>query len=146
MSCSSDRSVPAPSENKGVRLHLFSVSVLLRIKGEDITSGPAWPDTTHLRSLFSLLPKLCSHIQWTDTVWRTVLESPEFGRSCRQWVDRGQSVEQLNHFLLSLRQVCVRIRILMCSLKKRNICMQSGLEGGATEVRLRSRRRRRWQL
>lgn len=50
---SSGRSLPGPWENKGVRLHLFSVSVPWGIKGEDISSRPAWLGYTHLRGPFS---------------------------------------------------------------------------------------------
>lgn len=49
---SSGRSHPGPWENKGVRLHLFSVSVPQGIKGEDISSRPAWLGPTHLRRPF----------------------------------------------------------------------------------------------
>ncbi len=50
---SSGRSLPGPWQNKGVRLHLFSVSVPRGIKGEDISSRPAWLGPTHLRGPFS---------------------------------------------------------------------------------------------
>lgn len=50
---SSGRSLPGPWENKVVRLHLFSVPVPWGIKGEDITSCPAWLGPTHLRGPFS---------------------------------------------------------------------------------------------
>lgn len=53
MFSSSGRSLPGPWENKGVRLHLFSVPVPGGIKGEDITSCPAWLGPTHLRGPFS---------------------------------------------------------------------------------------------
>lgn len=49
---SSGRSHPGPWENKGVRHHLFSVSVPQGIKGEDISSRPAWLGPTHLRRPF----------------------------------------------------------------------------------------------
>lgn len=49
----SDGSLPGPWENKGVRLHLFSVSVPQGIKGEDISNRPAWLGPTHLRGPFS---------------------------------------------------------------------------------------------
>lgn len=49
----SGRSLAGPWENKRVRLHLFSVSVPGGIKGEDISSRPAWLSPTHLRGPFS---------------------------------------------------------------------------------------------
>lgn len=51
--CSGSGSPPGPWENRGVKLHLFSVSVPRGIKGEDISSHPAWLGLTHLRDAFS---------------------------------------------------------------------------------------------
>lgn len=70
---SSGRSLPGPWENKGVRLHLFSVAVPRGIKGEDISSRPAWLGLTHLRGPFSphSLRALFTHP--TDMACGTVL-------------------------------------------------------------------------
>lgn len=45
-------SLVGPWENRGVRLHLFSVSVPWWIKGEGISSLPARLGLTHLRTAF----------------------------------------------------------------------------------------------
>lgn len=50
--CSSDRSPLGPWENRRDKLHLFSVCVPWGIKGEDISSHPAWLGLTHLRAPF----------------------------------------------------------------------------------------------
>lgn len=67
---SSGRSHPGPWENKGVRLHLFSVSVPQGIKGEDISSRPAWLGPTHLRkAVFASLPPSFVHTSSRHGMW-----------------------------------------------------------------------------